>query len=217
MSHFNLEQLPSTFPFTWCVFKLLQALSWWWGMAHVWCGACCPHNLRKTRHLGSRNIVFILLRVSNAVIHLSHMFAYKHYFLTIFSNLLYVRSPQGHILLQSRKFFFFRLSWNFFSAGFGPLGLRNCNKNVVCLSSVCLMKFLTALAVTVLVLLVWNLVHLCIYGIPRDTEEFFWNFLFFFRFYWIFLHFWDLANFWGEIQTTSKSKSYGFYGLNGPF
>ena len=49
----------------------------------------------------------------------------------------YVRSPDGQILLQSPNFFFFRLSWNFFSARFGPLGLRNCNKKVSRLSSVC--------------------------------------------------------------------------------
>ena len=45
---------------------------------------------------------------------------------------LYARSPEGHVLLQSRKFFFFRLSWNFFSARFGPLGLRNCNEKFSC-------------------------------------------------------------------------------------
>ena len=49
--------------------------------------------------------------------------------------LLYVRSPEGHILLQSRKFFFFLLSWNFLSARSGPLGLRIF---FVCLSVVCL-------------------------------------------------------------------------------
>ena len=32
---------------------------------------------------------------------------------------------------------FFQLSWNFFSVSFGPLGLRNRNKNFVCLSVVC--------------------------------------------------------------------------------
>ena len=45
--------------------------------------------------------------------------------------------PEDVILLQSRNFFF-RLSWNFFSPCFGPLGLRNCNTNFVCLSVVCL-------------------------------------------------------------------------------
>ena len=32
-----------------------------------------------------------------------------------------------------------------------------------------------------------------------------------------FIILWDLVNFLGEIQTTSKSISYGFYGVNGPF
>ena len=45
---------------------------------------------------------------------------------------LYVQSPEGYILLQFWKLFFFRLSWNFFSGRFGPLGLRNCNKKFVC-------------------------------------------------------------------------------------
>ena len=128
--------------------------------------------------------------------------------------LLYVWSPGGHILLQSR-IFFFRLSWNFISARFGPLGVRNCNKKFVCLSCECVclsneichrpsghsfgpicMNFGT------LVYLWDTLRH------SRFLNSWFFQFL---------LDFWDLAIFWGAVQTTFKSKFYGFYGLSGLF
>ena len=106
---------------------------------------------------------------------------------------------RGTYITTGSKILFFPIKLKLFSPRFGPLGLRNCNKNFVCLScvclsSVCLMKFVTGLAVTVLVLFVWNLVHLCIYGILRDTEEGFLKF-------WFLRFLVGLANFWGEIQT----------------
>ena len=118
------------------------------------------------------------------------------------------------------KILFLPIVLKLFSPRFGPLELSNCNKNFVCLSSfclsVCLIKLVTGLAVTVLVLFVWNLVHLCIYWIPKDTQKLFLKFLFF-RFLLDFWYFWDLANFWGEIQTTSKSNFCGFHGVDGSF
>ena len=53
--------------------------------------------------------------------------------LLISLKFFYDRSLGWHILLQSQKLFLLQLSWNFFSALFGPLGLRNSNKNSVCL------------------------------------------------------------------------------------
>ena len=63
-------------------------------------------------------------------------------YVALINLFLYVRSSWGHILLQSRKFFFFPIESKLFSPRFGPLGLRNCSKKIVCLfvclSVVCL-------------------------------------------------------------------------------
>lgn len=52
------------------------------------------------------------------------------------SLLLHARSPEGHIMLESLKSFFFRLCWSFYCGRFGPLRLKNYYKKL-CLSSVC--------------------------------------------------------------------------------
>ena len=61
-------------------------------------------------------------------------------------SVLYVRSSEGRVLLQSPKKLFSSYSAEtFFPSRFRPLGLRNCNKKISCLSvvrqllSVCLL------------------------------------------------------------------------------
>ena len=43
-----MEQFPPTFLFALCVFKLLCALSWRWGLDRVSCETCCPYSVRIT-------------------------------------------------------------------------------------------------------------------------------------------------------------------------
>ena len=70
-----------------------------------------------------------------------------------------------------------------FSARFGPLELRNYNKNFVCLSVVCLWSYL------------YEIWYTCVSMGTRDPQEEFLKF-WLFRFL---LDFWELANFWGEV------------------
>ena len=166
--------------------------------------------------------------VCNGVSRDQHL--YYPQFLSATSIFKYSESSKGRrtYITERSMFLFSPIALKLFSPRFRHLELRKCNKKFLRLSSVvCRLpsgfcplkmsvhsKFVIGLAVTLLVLFVWKLVHLCIYGIPRAAPE---GFLIFFPFLLDFLYFWDLDNFWGEVQTTSKSKVYGFYELNGPF
>ena len=111
----------------------------------------------------------------------------KHGFYCFFLGFLYffiicVESWRTYIATVSKILFLSIELKLFFCTSWTPTTQKLQSK--FCLSvvylSVCLsfslMKFVTGPAVTVLVLFVWNLVHMCIYGITRDTEEFFFNF-----------------------------------------
>ena len=101
------------------------------------------------------------------VILYKHAYFEIHVFCSFFSgypntgylkhDLLIVICPESRrtYIATVSKIIFFPIELKLFSSRFGPLGLRNCNKNFVCLClscicllPVCLMKFVTGLAVT---------------------------------------------------------------------
>ena len=132
-----------------------------------------------------------------------YIFSQKSIFVTSTLICIYPESRRTCIATVL-KVIFLPIEFKFFSARFGPIGLRNCNKkfHIMCLSSVWCYnaKFVTGVAVTVLVLFAWNLVHLCIYGIPRDTREIFLKFWFF----WFLSRFWTLKNCFVSFELLQK-------------
>ena len=111
--------------------------------------------------------------------------------------------------------YFLRLTWNFFLA-FSDLRNNEVTNNLYVCHSVILLPFhLSSFLYLNIFQSAPNLVHVFLNAIHQDA--FFFSNFWFLLFLLTFSIFWDLANFWGEIQTTSKSNSYGFYEVNGPF
>ena len=111
-------------------------------------------------------------------------------------NRIFICPESGRTYIATVSKILLLIELKLFSARFGPLGLRNCNKNfvsvcrlsLVCLSSVCLshvrMQNLSQSQRSQFWSYLYEiLVHLCVYGTPRDTEEGFLKFGFFFCFF----------------------------------